>query len=181
VSEKDCTFFKTFSLGPWCDIRILCPRERRVFQSKLGASCSNQCNLHHSPHTGHLGTKNKKGTIFFGHLYSTTGWLASKRSWSYPIHNFLHSPLTPSFLCPNMFLSVLFSNTHNLCSPVHVTDQDSTRKKIRKIMFLIILIFMFCSQFVHNNIRKQKEEKIAETKNMTSAHKTSDGRREKKT
>ena len=22
VSEKDCTFFKNFSLGPWCDIRI---------------------------------------------------------------------------------------------------------------------------------------------------------------
>jgi hypothetical protein len=57
----------------------LCPRERRVFQSKLGVSSSNQGNLHHSPHTGHLeeeeeeeeeGKKKKKkekGTIFFGH------------------------------------------------------------------------------------------------------------------
>jgi hypothetical protein len=47
----------------------LCPRERRVFQSKLGVSSSNQCNLHHSPHTGHLEKiKNKKkGKIFFGH------------------------------------------------------------------------------------------------------------------
>jgi len=46
----------------------LCPQERRVFQSKLGVSSSNQCNLHHSPHTRHLGKKNKrKGTIFFGH------------------------------------------------------------------------------------------------------------------
>jgi hypothetical protein len=76
VSEKDRTFFKTFSLGPRCDIRILCPRERRVFQSKLGVSSSNQCNLHHSPHTGHLGKKINKGTIFFGHpvqqsLYSS--------------------------------------------------------------------------------------------------------------
>jgi len=50
-------------------LNILCPRERRVFQSKLGVSSSNQCNLHHSPHTGHLGKKKdkKKGTIFFGH------------------------------------------------------------------------------------------------------------------
>ena len=41
-------------------LNILCPRERRVFQSKLGVSSSNQCNLHHSPHTGHLEKKNKK-------------------------------------------------------------------------------------------------------------------------
>jgi hypothetical protein len=54
-------------------LKILCPRERRIFQSKLGVSSSNQCNLHHSPHTGHLGNKNtweikiKMGTIFSGH------------------------------------------------------------------------------------------------------------------
>ena len=49
-------------------LNILCPRERRGFQSKLGVSSSNQCNLHHSPHTGHLEKKNKKkGTIFFEH------------------------------------------------------------------------------------------------------------------
>ena len=47
-------------------LNILCPRERWVFQSKLGVSSSNQCNLHHSPHTGHL-EKKIKGTIFFGH------------------------------------------------------------------------------------------------------------------
>jgi hypothetical protein len=48
--------------------KILCPRERRVFRSKLGVSSSNQCSLHHSPHTGHLEKKNKKkSTIFFGH------------------------------------------------------------------------------------------------------------------
>ena len=38
-------------------LNILCPRERRVFQSKLGVSSSNQCNFHHSPHTGHLEKK----------------------------------------------------------------------------------------------------------------------------
>jgi hypothetical protein len=67
VSEKYCTLFKNFSLGPWCYVRILCPCERRVFQSKLGVSSSNQYNVHHSPHTGRIGKKIKKGTIFFGH------------------------------------------------------------------------------------------------------------------
>jgi len=46
-------------------LNILCPRERRVFQSKLGVSSSNQCNLHHSPHTGHLEKKIKKGYNLF--------------------------------------------------------------------------------------------------------------------
>ena len=48
-------------------LNILCPRERRGFQSKLGVYSSNQCNLHHSPHTGHLEKKIKNCTIFFGH------------------------------------------------------------------------------------------------------------------
>jgi hypothetical protein len=59
-------------------LKILCPRERRVFQSKLGVSSSNQCNLHHYPHSGHLGKKNKKATIFFGHsLQQWKEWLAT--------------------------------------------------------------------------------------------------------
>jgi hypothetical protein len=60
-------------------LKILCPWERRVFQSKLGVSSSNQCNLHHSPHTGHLEKKNKKWYNLFRTRYicipdvSTTG------------------------------------------------------------------------------------------------------------
>jgi hypothetical protein len=50
-------------------LKILCPRERRVFQSKVGVSSGNQCNLHHSPHTGHLGKKNKKVQSFSDTLY----------------------------------------------------------------------------------------------------------------
>ena len=46
-------------------LNILCPRERRVFQSKLGVSSSNQCNLHHCPHTGHLEKKIKNGYYLF--------------------------------------------------------------------------------------------------------------------
>ena len=45
-------------------LNILCPRETRVFQSKLGISSSNQCNLHHSPHIGHLGKKYKSVQSF---------------------------------------------------------------------------------------------------------------------
>ena len=46
-------------------LNIWCPRERWVFQPKLGVSSSNQCNLHHSPHTGKLEKKNKKGYKLF--------------------------------------------------------------------------------------------------------------------
>ena len=62
-----------------CDNRRLCVfhiTKRRGFQSKLGVSSSNQCNLHHSPHTGHLEKKNKKrvqsfsDTVYFISIFS---------------------------------------------------------------------------------------------------------------
>ena len=37
--------------------------------------------------------------------------------------NVLHSPVISSLLPPNIFLSTLFSNTLNLCSPLNVRDQ----------------------------------------------------------
>ena len=43
------------------------PRERRVFQSKLRLSSSDQCNLHHFPHTGLIEKSN--GFILFLTLY----------------------------------------------------------------------------------------------------------------
>jgi hypothetical protein len=49
------------------DVILKLELERRVFQSKLGVSSSNQCNLHHFPHTGHLEKKYTKDSIFFGH------------------------------------------------------------------------------------------------------------------
>ena len=39
--------------------------------------------------------------------------------------NFLHSPVMSSFLAPNIFLSILFSKTRNLCSSLKVRDQVS--------------------------------------------------------
>jgi hypothetical protein len=66
----DVVFAYSTAQNPFCCLvgailKILCPQERRVFQSKLGVSSSNQCNLHHSPHTGHLEKKIKKGYNLF--------------------------------------------------------------------------------------------------------------------
>jgi hypothetical protein len=66
--RKRLYLFKKFVCLLGAILKILCPRERRVFQSKLGVSSINQCNLHHSPHTGKK-KKKIKSTIFFGHLY----------------------------------------------------------------------------------------------------------------
>jgi len=41
------------------------PTGTAAIQSKLGVSSSNLCNLHHSPHTGHLENKIKKGYNLF--------------------------------------------------------------------------------------------------------------------
>ena len=58
-------------------LNILCPRERRVFQSNLGVSSSNQCNLHHSSHNGHLEKKNKKRVQSFSDKVYLNRWISS--------------------------------------------------------------------------------------------------------
>jgi hypothetical protein len=45
--------------------------------------------------------------------------------WSTSSCNFLHYPVTSSFLGPNILLSTLFSNTLSLCSSLNVRDQVS--------------------------------------------------------
>ncbi|KAJ4434585.1 hypothetical protein ANN_23147 [Periplaneta americana] len=45
--------------------------------------------------------------------------------------NFLHSSVTSSLLAPNIFLSILFSNTLNLCSSLKVRVQLYTQNKKR--------------------------------------------------
>jgi hypothetical protein len=47
------------------------------------------------------------------------------RSWSFSLWSFLHSPVTPSLLGPNILLYTLFSNTLSLCSSLNVSDQVS--------------------------------------------------------
>jgi hypothetical protein len=66
------------------------------------------------------------------------------RSWSSSIRNFLHSPVTSSFLGPNIVLNILFSNTLNLRSSLNVSDQVShPYRTTSKIPVLYILIFIF--------------------------------------
>ena len=67
--QKRLYLFQKFCCLVGTILKILCPRERRGFQSKLGVSSSNQCNLHHSPHTGHL-EKKKRVQSFLDTLYS---------------------------------------------------------------------------------------------------------------
>ena len=47
------------------------------------------------------------------------------RSLSCPFFRFLQSPVTTSLLGPNIFLSILFSNTLSLSSSLNVSDQVS--------------------------------------------------------
>ena len=51
------------------------------------------------------------------------------RSLSSSLCNFLHSPVTPSLLGPNILLNTLFSNSLSLCSSLSVSDQVSHPSK----------------------------------------------------
>jgi hypothetical protein len=60
------------------------------------------------------------------------------------IMQFLQPPVASSLLGPNILLSTLFSNTHNLCSSRNFRDQVShPHKTTGKIIVLYILIFSF--------------------------------------
>ena len=51
------------------------------------------------------------------------------RSLSSSVCNFLHYPVTPSLLGPNILLSTLFSNTLSLCSFLNVSNQVSCNSR----------------------------------------------------
>ena len=58
--------------------------------------------------------------------------------------NFLHSPVIPSLLARNIFVSTLFSNTLNLCSSLKVRDQVSQPYNTTgNIIVLYVLTFNF--------------------------------------
>ena len=66
------------------------------------------------------------------------------RSLSSSLYNFLHSPVPPSLLGPNILLDTLFSSTLSLCSSLNVNDQVShPYKTTGKIVVQYILIFKF--------------------------------------
>ena len=66
---------------------------------------------------------------------------------------FLHSPVTPSLLGPNILLSALFSNTLSLFSSINVSDQVAHPYKTGKIIFLYISVTQsnLCLVFIHDN------------------------------
>ena len=73
--------------------------------------------------------------IIFGEEY---------RSLSCLLCSFLHSPVTSSFLIPNILLSTLFCNSLILHSSLSVSDQvPHPHKTTGKIIVLYILIFIF--------------------------------------
>jgi len=64
------------------------------------------------------------------------------RSLSSSLCSFLHSPVTSSFLSPNILFSTLFSKILNIRSSPNVSDQVShPYKTTSRIIFLYILIF----------------------------------------
>jgi hypothetical protein len=65
-------------------------------------------------------------------------------SLSFSICSFLHSPVTSSFVGPNIHVSPLFSNTVSLLFSLDVSDQVlHPYETTDKIIFLYILIFKF--------------------------------------
>jgi hypothetical protein len=58
-------FSKNFLWAPDVILEFCAHGNGGYFNLKLGVSSSNQCNLHHSQHTGHLGKQNKKGYNLF--------------------------------------------------------------------------------------------------------------------
>ena len=66
------------------------------------------------------------------------------RSLNSSLRSFLHFPVTPSLLGPNIPLNTLFSNTLSLRSSFNVSDQVSHPcNTTGKIIVLYILIFKF--------------------------------------
>ena len=67
--------------------------------------------------------------------------------YSSALYNFLHSPVIPCLLAPNIFLSTLFSNTLNLCSSLKVRDLVSQPYNRNGDGHTIINIFLASGNF----------------------------------
>ena len=97
------------------------------------------------------------------------------RSLSSTLCNFLHSPVTPSLLGPNILLNALFSNTLSLCSSFNVRDQVShplvsnwlVRKlkspvsiHIEKMCCEAVNSYEQCCTFVFQNVLERKSREL---------------------
>jgi hypothetical protein len=74
------------------------------------------------------------------------------RSLCSSLCTFLHSPVTPSLLGPNILLNTQFSNTLSLRSSLKVSNQVSyPYKTTRKIIVLYILL-----KFLNSNLEDRR-------------------------
>ena len=91
------------------------------------------------------------------------------RSLSSSLCNFLHSPVTPSLLAPNILLNPLFSNTLSLCSSFNVSDQVSHSYKTtgRIIVLYIFLCLMIQIYLSMSYWREKNNRKIAVFRGVT--------------
>jgi len=73
-----------------------------------------------------LNSMTHENTLNLAHQndYHLCGWWIYK-SWRSSLFSCLQSPLISSHLSPNIFLSILLSNTHTLCFSLNVWDQVS--------------------------------------------------------
>jgi len=82
------------------------------------------------------------------------------RSLSFSLRSFFLSPVTLSFLGPNILLNTLFSNTLSLLSSLNISDQVShPHKTTGKIIVLCILIFKFLDSKLEDKNSALKDSK----------------------
>ena len=103
-------------------LNIILPSMSWSPQWSLSLRFPHQNLVHNSPflHTCHM-----PRTSHSSQFYHPTILGEEYRSLSSSLCNFLHSPITPSLLGPNILLNTLFSNTLSLCSSRNVSDQVS--------------------------------------------------------
>ena len=105
---------------------------------------------HTSPflHTCHMPRPSHSSRFYHPH---NIGWGVQRISSS--LCNFLHSPVTPSLLGPNILLNTLFSNTISLGSSLNVNDQVSHPYKTT---------CYFKHKILFHELRVYDEKKIAQ-------------------
>jgi len=76
-------------------------------------------------------------------------------------YNFLHSPVIPYLLGPNILLSTIFSNTHSLRSSLNVRDQVSHPYKRTAKLYFCINIYIFLDSKLEDKRSCTKKKKQA--------------------
>jgi len=89
------------------------------------------------PHTPHI-------SLFF--IWSLKYYLVSSTDHKTSLRRLPHSPVTSTFLGPNIFLSTLFSKILSLCFSLNVTDQVSNPYNTTGN-----IIVMYTNSRKHNN------------------------------